>query len=130
MRVGVDIQPVADVMGALEQHGDRYRARVFTEGEVASCGGWGALPSASAEGLAARFAAKEAVIKALRVSDRVPAFTEIEVVSEPGGWTSLRLSGVAEELAVAAGLTQFELSLSHTADVAVAFVIAASGDCS
>ena len=124
MRIGIDAQPVAEVSRALEEHGDRYRAKLFTEHEVASCGGWGAPPERAAEGLAARFAAKEALLKVLRVADRVPLWTDIEVVREPGGWPSLRLSGLAAELASEAGLTEFEVSLSHTGDVAVAAVIA------
>jgi len=125
MRVGIDAQQVSEVRRALVDHGDRYRRRVYTEQEVESCGGWGADPDEAAEGLAARFAAKEAVLKVLRVSERMPPFTDIEVVREPGGWPSLRLAGVALALAEEVGLRDFELSLSHTADIAVAAVIAA-----
>ncbi len=124
VRVGIDAQPVAEVRRALEEHGDRYRAKLFTEHEVASCGGWGAPPEHSAEGLAARFAVKEAVLKVLRVTDRIPLWTDIEVLREPGGWPSLKLTGVARELATEAALTEFEISLSHTEDVAVAVVVA------
>lgn len=125
MRVGVDAQPVADVLAALTAHGDRYRRRVFTEQEVASCGGWGADALGAAESLAARFAAKEAVLKVLRVTDVVPPLTDIEVVREQGGWTSLRLTGVARQLADAAGLVDFEVSLTHTSETAIAVVVAA-----
>jgi holo-[acyl-carrier protein] synthase len=124
MRAGIDAQPVADVLAALAANGDRYRRRIYTEQEVASCGGWGSETLAAAEGLAARFAAKEAVLKVLRVTDVVPPYTDIEVVREDGGWTSLRLTGVARQLADAAGLTGFEVSLSHTSETGIAIVIA------
>ena len=124
MRVGIDAQAISEVRRALDDHGDRYRARLFTEHEIESCGGWGATAEQSAEGLAARFAAKEAVLKVLRVGDVVPSWTEIEVFRNSGGWPSIRLAGVAKELAAEAALTEFEISLTHTADLAIAAVIA------
>lgn len=124
MRVGIDAQPVADVRQALIDHGDRYRRRLFTEREVEACGGWAADPALAAEGLAARFAAKEATLKALRVADRIPSWTEIEIVRAPGGWVTLALTGVAFELAEEAELTAFEISMTHTADLAIAVVVA------
>jgi holo-[acyl-carrier protein] synthase len=124
VRVGIDAQAISEVRRALDDHGDRYRARLFTEHEIESCGGWGATAEQSAEGLAARFAAKEAVLKVLRVGDVVPSWTEIEVFRNSGGWPSIRLAGVAKELAAEAALTEFEISLTHTADLAIAAVIA------
>lgn len=124
MRVGIDAQSIGEVGEAIERHGDRYRRRLFTDGEVRACGGWGAPRAVSEEGLAARFAAKEAVLKALRIGDLVPRWTEIEVVREEGGWTSLKLSGLAKQLASEASLDEFEVSLSHTGDIAVAVVVA------
>lgn len=124
MRVGIDAQPVAEVRAALASHRDRYLSRVFTRQEVRASG----MPSddpASAASLAARFAAKEATLKALQVTDRVPTWQEIEVVSARGGSVTLRLSGLAQELAEEAGLREFELSLTHTPDLAIAVVIAA-----
>jgi holo-[acyl-carrier protein] synthase len=124
MRVGIDAQSISEVGDAIDAHGDRYRRRLFTPAEVDDSGGWGATRASSASALAVRFAAKEAVLKALRVAERIPGWTEIEVVREVGGWTSLRLTGLAEELADEAGLQQFEVSLSHTSDTAVAVVVA------
>lgn len=124
MRVGIDLQPVGEVLDSLVAYGDRYRRRLFTEREVDDCGGWGAAPSTSAAALAARFAAKEATLKALHVGDRVPAWTDIEVIREASGWPCLHLHGCAAELAAEASLTQFELSLSHTDTVASAIVVA------
>ncbi|WP_036947050.1 holo-ACP synthase [Luteimicrobium xylanilyticum] len=125
VRVGIDAQPVSEVIAALEQHGDAYRRRLFTDHEVRSSGGWGADAATSAPRLAARFAAKEAVLKVLRPDTVVPGWREIEVVRMPAGWCRIVLSGRAERLAEAAGLTEFDVSLSHTVDLAVAAVVAA-----
>jgi holo-[acyl-carrier protein] synthase len=124
MRVGVDIQPVADVLSSLARFGDRYRRKLFTEREVRDSGGWGAETATAAASLAARFAAKEATFKALRVSERVPRWTDVELVREPGGWPALRLRGLAFELAQEAGLREFQVSISHTEETAVAVVVA------
>ena len=124
MRVGVDAQPVVEVRTALEAHGDRYLARLFTAREIADCADKD-TGRAMTESLAARFAAKEATLKALRVGHPVPPWRDIEVVREAGGWVSLRLHGIADRLAQAAGLTEFELSLTHTDEIAIAVVVAA-----
>lgn len=121
MRIGVDAQPVAEVRQSLSDHGDHYRRRLFTEHELAAC----ASVDREAEGLAARFAAKEAALKVLRVGSRMPAWTDIEVVREPGGWPRLALHGVAAQLAGEAGLTAFDVSLTHTDELAIAVIAAA-----
>jgi len=74
--------------------------------------------------LAARFAAKEAVMKALGVGIGAFAFTDVEVVSHPGGAPGLRLRGGAAVLADAAGVGAWHVSLTHTGLVAVASVVA------
>ncbi|GAB3392733.1 holo-ACP synthase [Humibacter soli] len=125
MRVGIDAEPVSSVYRALEEFGDRYRRRIYTSVEIDACGGPDARPEDAAEGLAARFAAKEATLKVLRVGDRVPPWTDIEVVHRPDGSPSLRLRGVAAELAEEASLTAFDVSLTHTAELAIAVVISA-----
>lgn len=124
MRVGIDAQPIGEVRNALSAHGESYMTRLFTAQEIEDCGGRDLGP-ASAESLAVRFAAKEATIKVLRVTDRIPSWREIEVIREQGGWVSLRLTGLASELAEAAGMTEFDVSLTHTHDLAVAVVVAA-----
>jgi holo-[acyl-carrier protein] synthase len=127
MRVGVDIAHVADVRRSLMDFGDGFRRRLFSEQELAACGGVDATVEEAAQGLAARFAAKEATFKLLRVGERVPRWTDIEVVREPGGWTSLRLAGLAQQLADEAGLHRFVVSLSHTSELAIAVVAAEDG---
>jgi holo-[acyl-carrier protein] synthase len=121
IRVGVDLAPVTVVADSLARFGDRYARRVFTATELSDCEGPG---PARSRGLAARFAAKEAVLKALRVSDEVPPWTDIEVVRQPGGWPELQLHGVAARLADLQGLVTWAVSLSHETDVAAAVVVA------
>jgi len=124
MRLGVDVQGIDEVREALAAHGDRYRRRLFTECEVRDCGGWGADPVRSAPKLAARFAAKEAVLKALHVGPDPPAFTEIETRCSPDGQPFVQLHGSAEQHAHDVSLTRFNVSLSCVAGVATAVVVA------
>ncbi|MFQ5612621.1 MAG: holo-ACP synthase [Anaerolineae bacterium] len=116
--IGVDIIEVARVARTIERFGERYLNRVFTEQELAYCGG--RLPS-----LAVRWAAKEAVGKAFGTGIGDVAFKEIEVVCDGRSKPSLRLHGAAQTLARELGLENIQVSLSHTRDYAVAFVIAA-----
>lgn len=131
---GVDIVEVARIRRAAERHGERFLRRVFTAGELADCGaGGGALRYSS---LAARWAAKEAAAKALGIglsglgaapadeSGRPrPGLHDIEVAREPSGRPALRLYGPAAALAAELGLSTLSLSLSHTAEYAVASVV-------
>ena len=124
-RVGIDLVSVASVRESLEAHGDHYLRRVFTEQEVADSQ---TGSSVSPERLAARFAAKEAAIKALRVSpDEAVPLQSIEVVRHPSGWLDLRVSGRAAELAAAAGITSFAVSVTHEGPFAAAIVVAHLG---
>jgi holo-[acyl-carrier protein] synthase len=121
LSTGVDILHVSRVEDALTRHGDRFLARVFTPGEIAYCAG--RLPE-----LAARFAAKEAMGKALGVGMRILSadgigWHEAEVARDAGGKPAMRLSGRAAELAATLGLTQIALSIAHERDVVVAFVV-------
>ncbi|HWI71679.1 MAG TPA: holo-ACP synthase [Baekduia sp.] len=121
LRVGIDLVQVAQVAASLDEHGDHYLRRVFTEQEVADCSRDGA-PSPLR--LAARFAAKEAAMKVLEPGpDAAVPWPSIEVVRNPGGAPSLRLHGPAADLAAAAGLTAFALSFTHEAAYAAAVVV-------
>jgi holo-[acyl-carrier protein] synthase len=122
LSTGVDILHVSRVEDAVARHGERFLARVFTPGEIAYCAG--RMPE-----LAARFAAKEATGKALGVGMRILSaegigWHEAEVIREPSGKPSLKLSGQAAALAAGLGLTQIALSIAHERDVVVAFVVA------
>ena len=114
LQVGVDIVEIARVEESLRRFGDRFRRRVYTAGELAETGERG--PS-----LAARFAAKEATIKALGSS--AVALHEIEVVRPTGARPRLRLSGRAAARAAELGVEEIALSLSHSRDFAVAMVV-------
>ena len=125
IRVGVDLAMVDDVAASVERFGDRYLRRVYTDHELACCEGEG---SVAAAGLAARFAAKEATIKVLRPVDDAPDWRSIEIQRIEGGAAELRLSGAADELAAAAGITKLSVSMTHEGDVAAAVVVALVDD--
>lgn len=124
IRVGTDLVAVDDVAASVRRFGDRYVRRVFTEHEIASCGGPGGVSPA---GLAARFAAKEAVIKVLRPAAHQPDWRAIEVRRAPEGWCGLHLAGEAARQAEAAGISNWAVSLSHEAGLAAAVVVAVVG---
>ncbi len=124
MRVGTDVEAIDDIRQAIERFQHRYVGRVFTAHEVESSGG---LAHDPAPGLTARFAAKEAVIKVLRPTGVAPAWREIEIVKDDGGWCTISLSGRARQLADEQQLHSFEVSLSHAAGIGTATVLAAVG---
>jgi holo-[acyl-carrier protein] synthase len=121
IRVGVDLTSVDAVEASLVRFGSRYTDRLFTHQELRDSEG---PLSARSSSLAARFAAKEATLKALRAGDDVPGWTEIEVRRDPSGWCSLELSGRAAALAQEAGLERWSVALTHEASMAAAVVVA------
>ena len=118
-RVGVDAVSVDTVAASIERFGQRYLDRLFTLHEQQSCTG---TPRRRAESLAARFAAKEAAVKALRLPDGPGDWRTIEVRRDPGGWTDLVLSGAVADVASRAGIADLAVSLTHERDLAVAVV--------
>ncbi|HYG60838.1 MAG TPA: holo-ACP synthase, partial [Symbiobacteriaceae bacterium] len=80
--IGVDIVEVARISEALERHGDRFLRRVFTPGEIAEC--WPSEPQ-RVRRLAARFAAKEAALKAMGIGLRGVQWIDVEVVKDALG---------------------------------------------
>lgn len=121
VRVGTDLQEVAEVADAVRDFGTRYTTRIYTERELAGVSRSGA-PSAQA--LAARFAAKEAVLKTLRAGDAAVDLREVEIIRAADGAPGIVLHGAAAELAATSGLHSFEVSLSHVASLATATVVA------
>jgi holo-[acyl-carrier protein] synthase len=118
--IGVDIIEIRRVREVLART-PRFRERVFTEGERAYCDSRGAN---AAQHYAARFAAKEAAFKALRTGWRDGlGWHHAEVASDELGAPLLLLSGHARDLFDGLGATHAHLSLSHTAEHAVAQVI-------
>jgi len=101
--------------------GERFRARVFTAGEIDYCD---RRKKTAAQSYAARFAAKEAVMKALgRGFGGGIGWREIEIVRGRGA-PKIVLSGLAARVAEQRGIVRFHLSLTHTAETAMAYVIA------
>ena len=122
---GIDLVEVSRIQGLLETHGERFLQRVFTADEraYADC-----ARRRRAERYAVRFAAKEAVLKALGTGwTRGIGWTDIEVVRADSGQPSVRLAGRCAETAEAAGVQAWFLSLSHTDDLAMASAIAWAG---
>ena len=117
LAVGVDLVEIGRVHRLLQRHRDRFRSRVFTPAELRLCGDRAHL-------LAARFAAKEATMKALGTGARGVAWREIEVLPNRRGKPLLFLYGRAKERAQSLGLTGLDLSLSHSRDFAMATVVA------
>jgi holo-[acyl-carrier protein] synthase len=119
LAVGADLVEIRRIAELVTEYGDRFGRRVFTDGELANCG-------ARMESLAARWAAKEAVAKALGTGFGPVDHHDIEVVQDQAGCPHVRLYGTAARLAVERGLNQWALSLSHDGGMALAFVVAMS----
>lgn len=121
---GVDMIEVERVERALTRlvTGNRFRQRVFTEYEIAYCESRGRPRYQS---YAARFAAKEAVMKALGTGwNRHVGWNEIEVVRQRGRPPTIVLHGKAAQFARGCEIARFHLSISHTASLAIAYVTA------
>ncbi|HEY3364494.1 MAG TPA: holo-ACP synthase [Symbiobacteriaceae bacterium] len=119
--IGVDIIEVHRVSHSVARFGDKFLGRVFTPGEIADCAGSGPTRD---QRLAARFAAKEAALKALGTGLRGVKWTDVEVVKDSLGKPSLRLWGQLRALAEQQGVTQLHVSLSHCKEYAMAQVVA------
>ena len=117
LAVGADLVEIRRIAALVERYGERFTDRVFTLGELADCGG-------RAESLAARWAAKEAVAKALGTGIGAVTWQEIEVVCGENGCPAVKLHGRAAVLAADHGLRQWALSLAHDGGMALAFVVA------
>lgn len=117
LTTGVDLIEIPRVAGVLERYGSRFLRRVFTPGEIDYCRG-------RPPNLAARFAAKEAAMKALSTGIRGVGWKDIEVTRHESGAPSLQLHGRAQARARRLGIIQLSLSLSHSRDYAVAVVVA------
>ena len=117
LRTGVDLLEITRLREAVERHGERIMARIFTRTEREQCG-------ENYASLAARFAAKEAVAKALGTGLGEVSFTDIEIVRGENGEPNLKLSGKALEVATELKLTEWAISLSHTHEYAMASVVA------
>ncbi len=113
---GIDLIEIARIAASIERHGERFLARVFTAEERQSCAN-------RVESLAARFAAKEAVAKALGSGLDGFGFLDIEITRAANGAPGLRLHGGAAERARQQGLNHWSISLSHSQSHATAIAV-------
>ena len=117
---GIDIAEVPRIAGAIARHGDRFLQRIYTEGEMTYCDS----KANRIERYAARFAAKEAAMKALGTGwNHGVRWRDVEVCREPGGRPTIAFHGKAAEFAARLGAKHVALSISHTAEQAIAQVI-------
>ena len=117
---GVDIAEVPRIRESIERFGDRFLQRVFTEGEIQYC----ESKASRFESYAARFAAKEASMKALGTGwNHGVRWRDIEVVRRKGQRPTIQFHGVAAEIAEKLGTRNLALSVTHTSEQALAHVI-------
>jgi holo-[acyl-carrier protein] synthase len=117
---GIDIAEVPRIRQSIERFGDRFLRRVYTAGEIRYCDS----KANRVERYAARFAAKEAAMKALGTGwDQGVRWRDCEVVRHPGGRPTLQFHGKAGEFAAILGVKNIALSITHTAEQAMAQVI-------
>lgn len=119
--VGVDVVELSRVAKVLHQHGERFLERIYTASEVAYCRG-------RLRELAARFAGKEAVAKALGTGLRGVSWREIEILPDPQGKPLVFLHGRARQRAEELGFADIAISLTHGNDVAIAVAVGYTED--
>ncbi|MGM9486772.1 holo-ACP synthase [Ideonella sp. YS5] len=122
VHLGIDTVSVPAIADSLAQFGDRFAQRLFTSHEIADAR---AVQGESAwhERLAARFAVKEAVIKALDLTEAGIGWRDIELIRAAHGRPSLALHGRAAAASARAGVREWAVSISHDADQACAVVV-------
>ncbi len=118
--IGTDLAEVERIASSIARYGDRFLNRIYTPRERA----YSERKASSAQSFAARFAAKEAGMKAIGTGwSRGVTWLDFEVGNEPSGRPTLKLSGVALKIAGDLGVTRISLSLTHTSAMAMAVVI-------
>lgn len=121
VEVGIDVIEIGRIQQVLIRHGERFLTRIYTEREQARYG-------TRVHELAARFAAKEATMKALGTGIRGVRWRDIEVLPNRRGKPIIILHETALRRADALGLTHFAVSLTHSRGDAIAIVVAAKGE--
>jgi holo-[acyl-carrier protein] synthase len=118
--LGVDITSVDRIEAAIDRWGDTFLRRIFTPSEIAYC----RRHRNCAERFGGRFAAKEAAMKALGTGwTRGVRWVDIEVVREPSGKPTLKLSGACREIADRLGVKNISITITHDGNTALAQVI-------
>jgi holo-[acyl-carrier protein] synthase len=117
---GVDLAEVARITKSIERYGDKFIRRIYTPAEIA----YVERKANKFERYAARFAAKEAGMKAIGTGwRRGVTWQDFEVANLPTGKPTLRLYGVAAKVAGKLGVKNIALSITHTAELGMAHVI-------
>ena len=116
LAVGVDIIEINRIKQAILSWQNSFLQRIYTEAELENC-------KDMASRLAVRFAAKEAVMKALGTGAKDLGWKDIEILSNTNGAPLIQLSGEAKDKAREIGVTEFSISLSHSKHYAIALVI-------
>lgn len=131
IRVGMDLVSIDEVVESVRRFGNRYLERIYTPHEIDSCRhdavATGTSDRLVAQSLAARFAAKEAVMKVLRPVGVQLDWRSIEIHQMTGGWCEIRLSGRPAAMATESGIDELTVSLTHEASVAGAVVVGRCG---
>ena len=117
LRTGVDLIEISRIEEVVSRHGKHYLERIYTPAELELCG-------KRAESLAGRFAAKEAVAKALGCGIGEVEWKEIEILGDKQNAPVLQLHDKAAQKADELGLASWSVSLSHSQNHAIAFVVA------
>lgn len=117
LATGVDLIEISRIEEVIARHGRHYLERIYTTAELEQCG-------KRAESLAGRFAAKEAVAKALGSGIGEVTWKEIEILGDDQNAPLLRLHGSAERKAKELGLTAWSVSISHSQSHSVALAVA------
>ncbi len=119
--IGIDVVEVARIASAIERHGETFLMKIFTPAEREYC----ETRKTPAMHYAARFAAKEAVSKALGTGiGRNAGLRDLEILNDPAGAPKLHLSGAAGIFAKEHGITDIQISLTHAREYAAANAIA------
>jgi holo-[acyl-carrier protein] synthase len=123
--IGTDIIECLRIAKMIERHGERFTSRVFTPQEIEYC----ATRRAANQHYAGRWAAKEAILKALGTGwVRGVNWTDIEIRNEPGGKPTTAFRGGVRDLVASLGVTDILLSISHSRNHAVAYAMAICED--
>ena len=123
--IGTDITECLRIAKMIERHGELFINRVYTAHEIAYC----QRRKQVTEHFAGRWAAKEAVLKALGTGwRRGISWRDIEVVNEPSGRPSIRIHGGAKSVVEQMGVTSVQISISHCRTHATAFAVATGSD--
>jgi len=123
--IGTDITECLRIARMIERHGDLFINRVYTPDEIRYCRG----RKQTTEHFTGRWAAKEAVLKALGTGwRRGITWRDVEVINEPGGKPIVNISGGAKQVVEQLGITQLLITISHCHTHATAFAIATGDD--